>query len=145
MAAGSLVKKFCEETTCPICLDYFTDPVITKCGHNFCRACLIQSWGDPGRYSSCPQCRKSIQSNSLRPNRQLANIVEITKKYSLQVAKWSDKVCEEHQELLKLFCRDDEAPICVVCDRSKEHREHRVILIEEAAEEYKVGQHTCFK
>ncbi|XP_066473544.1 zinc finger protein RFP-like isoform X2 [Tiliqua scincoides] len=135
--AGSVVKQFCEETTCPICLDYFTDPVITKCGHNFCRACLTQSSGELDRNASCPQCRNVVQPNSLRPNRQLANIVEITKKYSVQVTRRAETLCEMHEEPLKLFCRDDEAPICVVCDRSKEHREHRVILVEEAAKEYK--------
>uniref|UniRef100_A0A8C1D8Y1 Uncharacterized protein n=1 Tax=Cyprinus carpio carpio TaxID=630221 RepID=A0A8C1D8Y1_CYPCA len=28
------------ELQCSICLDVFTDPVTTPCGHNFCRTCL---------------------------------------------------------------------------------------------------------
>uniref|UniRef100_A0A8C9FQR8 RING-type domain-containing protein n=1 Tax=Pavo cristatus TaxID=9049 RepID=A0A8C9FQR8_PAVCR len=29
-----------DELTCPVCLEYFTDPVlVAECGHNFCRAC----------------------------------------------------------------------------------------------------------
>ncbi|XP_053144504.1 E3 ubiquitin-protein ligase TRIM7-like isoform X2 [Hemicordylus capensis] len=46
-------------------------------------------------------------------------------------------MCERHQEPLKLFCKDDEATICVVCDKAKEHRNHEVIPLEEAYEEYK--------
>uniref|UniRef100_A0A8C4VUS4 Uncharacterized protein n=1 Tax=Gopherus evgoodei TaxID=1825980 RepID=A0A8C4VUS4_9SAUR len=46
-------------------------------------------------------------------------------------------VCEKHQEALKLFCQEDQSPICVVCDRSKEHRAHTVVPAEEAAQEYK--------
>ncbi|XP_066473551.1 zinc finger protein RFP-like [Tiliqua scincoides] len=134
-AAGRLAKEFCEETTCPVCLEYFTDPVTTDCGHNFCRDCLTKCWGELDRNLSCPECRETIQRRNFRPNRKLASIVEITKKFSLQVAKAG--VCREHQEPLKLFCRDDEAPICVVCDRSKEHRAHRVICVKEAAEKYK--------
>uniref|UniRef100_A0A670HZC5 Uncharacterized protein n=1 Tax=Podarcis muralis TaxID=64176 RepID=A0A670HZC5_PODMU len=49
-------------------------------------------------------------------------------------------VCEKHQEPLKLFCKEDESPICVVCDRSKEHKSHEVVPLEEASQEYKVGK-----
>ncbi|XP_015273656.1 PREDICTED: tripartite motif-containing protein 7-like [Gekko japonicus] len=47
------------------------------------------------------------------------------------------RVCQKHQEPLKLFCKDDEALICVVCDRSKEHRNHETLPLEEASQEYK--------
>ncbi|XP_066473530.1 E3 ubiquitin-protein ligase TRIM7-like [Tiliqua scincoides] len=140
-APGSLVKQFCEEATCPVCLEYFTDPVITECGHNFCRACLTQSCGEPGRSSCCcPECREPVQQNNLRPNRKLANIAEISKKSGLQVAKGTEGAggaCERHQEPLNLFCKDDKAPICVVCQKSKEHRDHQVIPLEKAPVEYK--------
>uniref|UniRef100_A0A672KEV0 E3 ubiquitin-protein ligase TRIM39-like n=1 Tax=Sinocyclocheilus grahami TaxID=75366 RepID=A0A672KEV0_SINGR len=33
-----------EELQCSICLDVFTDPVTTPCGHNFCRTCLNKCW-----------------------------------------------------------------------------------------------------
>ncbi|XP_053149350.1 E3 ubiquitin-protein ligase TRIM7-like [Hemicordylus capensis] len=47
------------------------------------------------------------------------------------------RFCEGHQEPLKLFCKEDEAPICLVCGRSKERRAHDVVPVEEAALEYK--------
>uniref|UniRef100_A0A8C0GWE4 Zinc finger protein RFP n=1 Tax=Chelonoidis abingdonii TaxID=106734 RepID=A0A8C0GWE4_CHEAB len=128
-----------EEATCPVCLEYFTELVTLECGHNFCRACISQCWEGSDTAASCPQCRETVQQRNLRPNKQLANILELVKQLSLQAVKGAggDGVCGEHQEALKLFCEEDQTPICVVCDRSRAHRAHRVVPIEEAAQEYK--------
>nr|XP_034962966.1 zinc finger protein RFP-like isoform X2 [Zootoca vivipara] len=142
-AARGPGQDLCEEATCPICLEYFRDPVIIpECGHNFCRSCLIQCWEKSEGEVSCPQCREIIPHRNLIPNRPLANVVEIlvAEKISLPGEKGAEgkgRVCEKHQEPLKLFCKADEAPICVVCDRSKEHKSHEVIPLEEASQEYK--------
>ncbi|XP_053147590.1 zinc finger protein RFP-like [Hemicordylus capensis] len=139
MAALHLGKKLQEEATCSVCLDFFTDPVTLDCGHNFCRACIAQCWGEPPTVTACPQCRESFQPRDVKPNRQLANMVALLKEFSVQAKQEAggERVCERHQEPLKLFCKDDEAPICVVCDRSKEHRAHTVVPVQEAAQEYK--------
>ncbi|XP_078244719.1 E3 ubiquitin-protein ligase TRIM7 isoform X1 [Pogona vitticeps] len=140
-AAAASLQGLCEEATCSICLEYFKDPVTIECGHNFCRACLTQSWEGSGvEKVSCPQCREKVRRN-LIPNRLLGNFVELTKKLRLQgetsPTEGKGKTCGKHREPLKLFCKDDEAPICVVCDRSKEHRYHHVVPLEEAAQDYK--------
>ncbi|KAJ7317324.1 hypothetical protein JRQ81_003486 [Phrynocephalus forsythii] len=140
MASESPVQDLCEEITCPICLEDFKDPVTVDCGHNFCQACITQCWGEPGGDARCPQCREPCQARSFKPSRQLASIVEIAKKFRLQMTRGAEalgRVCGRHQEPLKLFCKDDQALICVVCDKSKEHRAHKVIPKEEAFEEYK--------
>ncbi|XP_029770071.1 zinc finger protein RFP-like, partial [Terrapene carolina triunguis] len=139
MAATNPVESLQEEAKCPVCLEYFTEPVTLECGHNFCRACISQCWEGSDTAPSCPQCRETVQQRNLRPNRQLANVLEIAKRLSLQAAKGAggDGVCERHQEALKLFCEEDQTPICVVCDRSRAHRTHMVVPIEEAAQEYK--------
>ncbi|XP_077778318.1 zinc finger protein RFP-like isoform X2 [Podarcis muralis] len=140
-AAGGHIQRLRDEATCFICLDYFKDPVIIpECGHNFCRSCLIQCWGESEAEASCPHCRERVQRRGLIPNRQLANVAEIAQNLSLQEGKeegGKGGVCEDHQEPLKLFCKEDEAPICVVCDRSKEHKHHKVIPLKEAFQEYK--------
>ncbi|XP_048343181.1 uncharacterized protein LOC125427674 [Sphaerodactylus townsendi] len=139
MAAGSAVKDLCEEATCSICLDFFRDPVIlTECGHNFCRACLTHSWGDlqGAAEASCPQCRGRAQGGTLRPNLQLANFVEIAKRLSLQEGKEAGVkggeekggICEKHREPLRFFCQEDEAPVCLVCGISKEHRDQEAVV-----------------
>lgn len=55
-AAGDDLKR---ELSCAICLDFFKDPVILKCGHNFCRFCICMHWDENGGdYGyQCPQCR----------------------------------------------------------------------------------------
>nr|XP_008103971.1 PREDICTED: zinc finger protein RFP-like [Anolis carolinensis] len=135
MASGDSVKKLCEELACPICLEYFKEPVTISCGHNFCQSCLDQWWGE--KEASCPQCREKVQERDIKRNWQLANLVEIAKELGSQKAGEKGSVCQRHQEPLKLFCKDHEAPICVVCDRSKEHEKHKVIPLDEASKQYK--------
>ncbi|XP_060094965.1 E3 ubiquitin-protein ligase TRIM7-like isoform X2 [Heteronotia binoei] len=147
MAAEGPVQELCEEASCSICLDLFRDPVtVAQCGHNFCRACLTQSWGEAGAAEpSCPQCRGPAQEENLRPNQQLASFVEIAKRFSPSAGKGAEAkggegeggVCEKHREPLKFFCREDEAPLCGVCRRSREHRDHQVTPLEEEAQEKK--------
>ncbi|XP_030399639.1 zinc finger protein RFP-like [Gopherus evgoodei] len=139
MATEDPVEHLQDEVACPICLEYFKDPVIIECGHNFCRACITQCWERSATAASCPQCRETVQQSNLRPNRQLANIVEIAKRLSFRAAEGAggERVSGEHQEVLKLFCEEDQTPICVVCDRSPTHCAHRVVPVEKAAQEYK--------
>ncbi|XP_044840091.1 uncharacterized protein LOC123346681 [Mauremys mutica] len=139
MAAGDLAGSFQDEVTCSVCLEYFTDPVTIECGHNFCRACISQCWGESESNFSCPQCRETALQRNLRPNRQLGNLVELVKRLRLQAVTEPEgqRMCERHQEALKLFCEEDQTPICVVCDRSRAHRAHTVVPIEEAAQEYR--------
>ncbi|XP_065271959.1 E3 ubiquitin-protein ligase TRIM39-like [Emys orbicularis] len=68
------------------------------------------------------------------------SVVEIAKWLSLQAAKGTEeeRVCGEHQETLKLFCEEDQTSVCVVCHLSRAHRDHRVVPLKEAAQEYKV-------
>lgn len=60
--SGSLVTE--ENLLCPICLDIFTKPVSTPCGHNFCMACIMSYW-DTTPASQCPICKEDFPS---RPN-----------------------------------------------------------------------------
>uniref|UniRef100_A0A8C0J3Z2 Zinc finger protein RFP-like n=1 Tax=Chelonoidis abingdonii TaxID=106734 RepID=A0A8C0J3Z2_CHEAB len=145
MASENPMASLQYEATCPICLGDFKDPVIIDCGHNFCRACIAQCWEGSSTAATCPQCRETVQQRNLRPNRQLANVLKIVKQLNLQVMKdaGGERVCVEHQEPLKLFCEEDQTPICLVCDRSRTHKAHTVVPIEEAAQEYKVGNHSA--
>ncbi|XP_072406174.1 zinc-binding protein A33-like isoform X2 [Chiloscyllium punctatum] len=137
MASRQQLLRLTEETICPICLDFFTDPVILECGHNFCRSCITQSW-EKKEINSCPECREEFPERNLRVNRALANLAEEYRKLKLDpIEKESKPHCEKHQEDLKLFCETDKKLICLICRDSREHREHRFLPINEAVEIYK--------
>uniref|UniRef100_A0A8C3JI14 Zinc finger protein RFP-like n=1 Tax=Calidris pygmaea TaxID=425635 RepID=A0A8C3JI14_9CHAR len=141
MAARTPVKIQQDEACCSICLEIFQDPVSIHCGHSFCRSCITQTWEGLTTNFSCPQCRETVARKILRPNWELANVIEAAKRLNLQQDREVEgglNFCEEHQEPLKLFCQDDKRLLCVVCDRSKVHRDHSVIPVGEAAQEYKV-------
>ncbi|XP_078242960.1 uncharacterized protein LOC110070422 [Pogona vitticeps] len=147
MAAKSYLQNLYNEATCPLCRDYFKYPVTTECGHNFCQACLTQCWGESATEGFCPLCRQNVQQTCLIPSRVLANIAEklAAEESNLQEGREAEgklSICEKHQEPFKLFCRDDETLICLVCDRSKEHRDHEVVPMEEASE-YKDRMVSC--
>ncbi|XP_014841031.1 PREDICTED: E3 ubiquitin-protein ligase TRIM17-like [Poecilia mexicana] len=58
MSTHSILTSLPEEHfRCSLCLDLFTEPVTTPCGHNFCRTCLSQRWSDGDCYQ-CPKCNK---------------------------------------------------------------------------------------
>ncbi|XP_074489677.1 E3 ubiquitin-protein ligase TRIM21-like [Sebastes fasciatus] len=54
-AASCLLTE--DQFLCSICLDVFTDPVSTPCGHNFCKTCITQHW-DVNVLFQCPNCQK---------------------------------------------------------------------------------------
>ncbi|XP_078501873.1 E3 ubiquitin-protein ligase TRIM39-like [Lissotriton helveticus] len=138
MAAAAPVQSLKEETMCSICLEYFTDPVVVKCGHTFCLSCITRCWEGLQTDFPCPQCREISQNKTLRPNRHLANVVEILKQLQVPSATTEEKnLCREHEEKLKLFCEDDQEPICVVCSMSRDHKTHKMLPIREAAQEHK--------
>ncbi|KAL8213088.1 UNVERIFIED_CONTAM: hypothetical protein K2H54_060688 [Gekko kuhli] len=144
VAIWDLMNEFHEETTCPICLEFFKDPVTVDCGHSFCQACFTQCCEESDADAFCPQCKGTVQPTSVRPDRHLATLVELVKKAEKEKdmeGKWGG--CATHEEPLKLFCKDDQALICVVCDRSIEHRNHSVLPMAEAAQEYKKKIQAC--
>ncbi|XP_072892582.1 E3 ubiquitin-protein ligase TRIM39-like [Hemitrygon akajei] len=137
MASKGQVESLTEEAICPICLDFFTDPVILECGHNFCRSCITRCWEREER-NSCPECREEFADRTLRVNRALANLSEKARKLNLNPKEKEKKLhCEKHEEELKLFCETDKTLICLICATAREHKSHNFTPVNEAAEIYK--------
>lgn len=141
MTSGILMNMK-EEVTCPICLELLTEPLSLDCGHTFCQACITanntESMVSEERESSCPVCRIRYQPGNLRPNRHVANIVEMLQNVKLSPEEeQKTDLCERHGEKLLLFCKEDGKFICWLCERSQEHRGHHTLLTEEVAQEYK--------
>uniref|UniRef100_A0A671VU19 Zinc finger protein RFP-like n=2 Tax=Sparus aurata TaxID=8175 RepID=A0A671VU19_SPAAU len=53
MAAANFLPSE-DQFLCSICLDVFTDPVTTSCGHNFCKTCITEHWNT--NQCRCPIC-----------------------------------------------------------------------------------------
>ncbi|XP_030282097.1 E3 ubiquitin-protein ligase TRIM21-like [Sparus aurata] len=65
-AASCLLTK--DQFLCSICLDVFTDPVTTPCGHNFCKTCITKHW-DKNVPCQCPYCKTTFNTRpELRVN-----------------------------------------------------------------------------
>uniref|UniRef100_A0A8C0FWG2 Uncharacterized protein n=1 Tax=Chelonoidis abingdonii TaxID=106734 RepID=A0A8C0FWG2_CHEAB len=77
MAAADPAKTFEDEASCPICLEYFNDPVTLDCGHNFCRACITQCWEGSDTDVFCPCCMEIFPQGNFRANRQLGTLVDL--------------------------------------------------------------------
>lgn len=127
------IEDFCNAVTCPICLDFFHRP----CDDCWMWAQLLPSLPDPelgieeDRDASCPQCKEAVPDRSFVSNQMLVNFVEIMKKVNLKQERREEDekgVCDNHQEPLKLFRKDHEAPICLACDNSKEHKGQNVVF-----------------
>ncbi|EHB18106.1 Tripartite motif-containing protein 11 [Heterocephalus glaber] len=136
MATPDLSTNLQEEATCAICLDYFTDPVMTDCGHNFCRECIGRCWGQPEGPYACPECRELSPQSNLRPNRPLAKMAEMARRLH-PPSPVPQGVCAAHREPLAAFCADELRLLCAACERAGEHWAHRVRPLQDAAEELK--------
>ncbi|XP_056341949.1 E3 ubiquitin-protein ligase TRIM7-like [Oenanthe melanoleuca] len=127
----ALGERLAAETTCPLCLELFSQPVLTACGHSFCQQCVSAVLGDPRRPAACPLCRSPLQPGSLRPSRSLGAVAELARAMRVQARAR----CPQHGSLMVLFCQPCAVPLCVTCCSELQHRPHRVLPAEEAARE----------
>ncbi|XP_029914369.1 E3 ubiquitin-protein ligase TRIM39-like [Myripristis murdjan] len=71
-----------DQFSCSICLDVFTNPVSTPCGHSFCQACISSYWdgkagGGGSKSYMCPLCKETFRKRpELHINRTLKEITE---------------------------------------------------------------------
>ncbi|XP_042201517.1 zinc-binding protein A33-like [Callorhinchus milii] len=137
MASGLQAEIWTEEIICPVCLDFFTDPVSLGCGHNFCRSCVTRSW-EKQEINCCAVCQETFPEKNLTASWALASLAEKARKLGLTPTQTESKLhCDKHREELKLFCESDKKLLCVVCSHGQEHRGHSFLPIEEAADIFK--------
>ncbi|XP_030634690.1 zinc-binding protein A33-like [Chanos chanos] len=73
-SSSSLLSE--DQFLCPVCLDVFTDPVSTPCGHNFCMTCLNKHW-DSTPHCLCPLCKEQFNMRpELKINRAFREVVD---------------------------------------------------------------------
>ncbi|XP_053353014.1 nuclear factor 7, brain-like [Clarias gariepinus] len=127
-----MASKFSEEDfSCPVCCEIFKDPVVLLCSHSMCKVCLQQFWETKGS-RECPVCRRKSSIDNPPMSLALRNLCEtFLQEKSQRSSSASETVCSLHSEKLKLFCLDDQQPVCVVCRTSRKHTNHKFRPIDE--------------
>ncbi|XP_062391038.1 zinc-binding protein A33-like [Sardina pilchardus] len=118
-----------EDFSCPVCRDVFKNPVIMKCSHSVCRACLDQFWETKG-HRECPVCRKRISNSTPPSNLALKNLCETFLQERNLRASAAAHLCARHNQKLEVFCVEDLQPVCVACRDSAEHSNHNFTPID---------------
>ncbi|XP_019950179.1 E3 ubiquitin-protein ligase TRIM39-like [Paralichthys olivaceus] len=147
--SGSMLE---EELSCPVCCEIFKEPVVLKCSHSFCRACLQQFWNKKKAMRECPVCRRKCSLTEPTVSLALKNVADTflreqerraatggagARGTGPEEAGMVEEKCIIHGEVLKLFCLDDYEVLCCVCHTSKKHQGHRVCPLEEGAQDLK--------
>uniref|UniRef100_A0A8C9ZJV8 E3 ubiquitin-protein ligase TRIM21-like n=1 Tax=Sander lucioperca TaxID=283035 RepID=A0A8C9ZJV8_SANLU len=124
MAAANYLPSE-DQFLCSICLDVFTDPVSTPCGHNFCKNCITEHWNTNDQYL-CPMCKRFSTQNLSLKRHQLIDPVE----------NLEGRMCTKHDKPLELFCKTNQTCVCMLCT-VLEHKTHDFVPLKEEYEEKK--------
>ncbi|XP_074490445.1 E3 ubiquitin-protein ligase TRIM39-like [Sebastes fasciatus] len=108
-AASCLLTE--DQFLCSICLDVFTDPVTTPCGHNFCKTCITKH-RDINVLCQCPNCKKVF---STRPELQVNTFIsEMAAQFRQSAQQKASSSSSSEQQAAK----PGEVP-CDVCTGTK--------------------------
>uniref|UniRef100_A0A8C6V317 Uncharacterized protein n=1 Tax=Neogobius melanostomus TaxID=47308 RepID=A0A8C6V317_9GOBI len=98
-----------DQFLCSICLEVFTDPVTTPCGHSFCNICINKHW-DNCDHCHCPVCKEEFSS---RPKLKISTfILEM-------VSEFKNKPQQEDTESLESDSTGAGDVVCDVCPEPK--------------------------
>ncbi|KAL7875285.1 hypothetical protein SRHO_G00062550 [Serrasalmus rhombeus] len=112
------------ELSCPVCCESIRDPVPLSCSHRVCKSCLQHVWDTKGS-RECPVCKRK---SSLDIPLLLS---------SKSPSEKAETFCRQHGKELRLFCLDDQQPVCLDCCDSERHTNHRFCTVKEIAQDYK--------
>ncbi|XP_056244165.1 E3 ubiquitin-protein ligase TRIM39-like [Seriola aureovittata] len=107
-AASCLLTE--DQFLCSICLDVFTDPVTSPCGHNFCNKCITGHW-DVNVQCQCPICKRRYNT---RPELHVNTFIsEMAAQFRQSVQQKTSSSSSEQQA-----AKPGEVP-CDVCTGTK--------------------------
>uniref|UniRef100_A0A8C2H9P2 Zgc:153151 n=1 Tax=Cyprinus carpio TaxID=7962 RepID=A0A8C2H9P2_CYPCA len=151
-----------EILQCLICLELSTDPMMTPCGHNFCKACLKECW-ESSHDNTCPCCKEDFskrvdlrhcghllsqseilmwQSSYLEPHEKVINIKQVT--MLDLVEDINPKIIQKYNRALEMFYGDDQTSVCQSCTEG-DHKTHNTVLVEDESKEKKTQEMTMRK
>ncbi|KAK7884603.1 hypothetical protein WMY93_027726 [Mugilogobius chulae] len=139
-----------DHLLCSICLEVFTDPVSTSCGHSFCKTCIYHHWDHSEEYQ-CPVCKEDFSSRpQLKTNTFVSEMVcqfrqsekEADYKESAGPAETGDVLCDVCSEprlsalksclvCLASYCRTHLEPHRSTSRLQRHHLIHPVHNLEE--------------
>ncbi|CDQ75792.1 unnamed protein product [Oncorhynchus mykiss] len=130
-----------EKLSCPICFEFFQDPVSLKCQHSFCRSCLETPTRIQQKQRKCPVCRGRNSIDNIQPamsNMKLRNIVEAYLQREEKKGSGGRAVglvvCARHNKKLRFFCEECEELVCAVCVETERHAKHKHQPVKEEAQ-----------
>ncbi|CAL8284645.1 unnamed protein product [Arctogadus glacialis] len=131
-----------ENFSCSICLDVFSSPVTTACGHNFCRTCVTKFWDEQVQYK-CPVCNeifhtrpdlRCVLSLTAKPTWSHIRVAGLKKHRLVEpMDRLEDRMCKKHDRLLELFCQTEQVCVCLLCTVT-DHKSHPVVPLKEEYE-----------
>ncbi|XP_037390040.1 E3 ubiquitin-protein ligase TRIM39-like [Pygocentrus nattereri] len=104
-SSSSLLSE--DQLRCSICLDVFTDPVTTSCGHNFCRVCLKECWDSSSR-CQCPVCNTEFPTRpELSVNTFISGLAaQFKKSVQLKSSRAPEKQPSKRKRVICDCCSD---------------------------------------
>ncbi|XP_043852192.1 probable E3 ubiquitin-protein ligase TRIML1 [Dromiciops gliroides] len=112
MEAKEIFTKIQKELLCPICKDYFKDPITIDCSHCFCQHCLLSHWKEASTPFSCPVCQQVSQNRDFPVNAHLSKLAKEFRHCHLQNPEKQDN-CEGNQESKNLVCKEEQIPLSI--------------------------------
>ncbi|XP_052045285.1 tripartite motif-containing protein 43C-like [Apodemus sylvaticus] len=119
-----------ETLTCLICQDIFMDPVFLRCGHTFCKACLIFISEDIRILDLCPKCREPSHQMFTNNITMKTRVSTVREHRIMKYLSSEDHKCVIHKEKKTKFCSESRTLLCQLCSDSQDHRGHRHCTIE---------------
>ncbi|XP_036452738.1 E3 ubiquitin-protein ligase TRIM39-like [Colossoma macropomum] len=115
-SSSSLLSE--DQLQCSICLDVFTDPVTTPCGHNFCMVCLEECWDSSSR-CQCPVCQTDFSKRpDLCVNTFISGLAAQFKKSDQVKSSRAPEKRPSSSQLLCDICSEKKSPAlksCLIC------------------------------
>ncbi|XP_077653430.1 tripartite motif-containing protein 64-like [Urocitellus parryii] len=130
------LQDFQSALTCPVCMNYFLEPITIDCGHTFCRPCLYFCWEEAQTPRCCPECRKIAEKTDYRTNTALKKLASHARQARHRsVSSSAEKLCRRNGETKGLFCELDRSLLSAPCSESPEHAVHSYSPVACMAEE----------
>ena len=162
------MEKIDGELTCAICLEFYQEPLLLPCGHNFCKKCIqsviengasyggLVSMGSQSSFK-CPVCQKGFSSRSnpishLPRNKVLENVIEMyvsTAPVDIFDTGWNSDLdvkisqCHRHGLPMERYCRSCNLSACEKCE-TEHHQgkdmkhQHKIFPIKDVAAKHQV-------